>query len=172
MFGQIGVMPGAHSPFGFVICLITRAHAYHCIVDVGGGRCVSADLKGVHNRPVSEFPEAIWSDFQMTWGQAAMCAQFALNQVGKPYALTDDILIGVERIFRFKFPRWVRQRFADDGQWQCAELSDAALNAAGIVAFPGRDVVGDVEPADFERLFIAKGWHTERDFTKYAIRPW
>lgn len=170
--GQVGVIPGADSLFQWGICVVTHSRVHHVVIDVGMGMVVSANLEGVQLVPKSTYPTAIWSDFQMTWADAAAVAKFARTQVGKPYAYADDALIAIERIFRFRFPKDCRQQFEDDGQWQCAQLADAALMAGGIDAFPDHDVVGDVSPGDFEQLFIAKHWHASSEFDGYKIWPW
>lgn len=172
-FGQIGVIPGAGNIFEWGICEVTDSHSRHCVVGIGGGMAVSADPTGVHRVNSDEmYPTAIWSRFDLTFDQAARIAQFAIHQIGKPYAYIDDFLITVERILRFRFPRRVRSWFADDGQWQCSELADMSLLAGGVDAFYPRELVGDTAPGDFEALFLRKNWATLADFTKYPIRWW
>lgn len=170
-FGQIGVIPGASNLFEWAICTITHSEARHCIVGIGGGMAVSADPHGVHEIVVADhYPVVLWSRFDLSWDQAARIAQFALHQVGKPYAYIDDLLIWAERVFHFRFPQWIRERFADDGQWQCSELSDMSLLAGGVDAFYPRDLVGDTAPSDFEDLFIRKNWSTKAQFQSYPVR--
>jgi hypothetical protein len=86
-----------------------------------------------------------------------------------PYAYVDDALIALERMFRFRFPDWLRQRFADDGQLQCAQLCDNALAAAGVNVFKDGRIVGDVYPGSYELLFVADGWYTEAFFASFPM---
>jgi uncharacterized protein YycO len=170
--GQVAVIPGARGIMPYLICKVTGSHSHHMIVITGENECVSADPGGVSIRRLSDFPTAVVSKFVLTGEQAAQVAAFAKAQSGKPYAFLDDALIAVERVFRFRFPGWVRERFADDGQWQCAELADAALAAAGVNVFHDGRMIGDVYPGSYEAEFINRGWYTLKYFRTFPLLPW
>ncbi len=170
--GQVAVIPGAGRPVPFLIDIITASHCSHMVVVADHGMCVSADPDGVHLRPLADFPQAVVSRFEMTPEQAAQVVAFATAQLGKPYAFLDDALIGIERIFRFRFPLYVRRIFADDGQWQCAQLCDAALAHAGVQVFDDGRMVGDVFPGSYETEFIRRRWYTLAFFKSFKLRPW
>jgi hypothetical protein len=140
------------------------------VVDVGGGQCISADSDGVAVRQLTDFPTAVWSEFALTGPQQDTVAAYATAQVGKPYAYLDDALIAVERTFRFRFPAWIRQRFQDDGQFQCAQLCDASLAAAGVNVFHDGRMIGDVFPGSYEQEFIKRGWYTLKFFKSFPLR--
>lgn len=172
--GQVAVIPGADHWVTWAICKITGSHCGHMIICISETECVSADAEAdvVRVRPLTDFPTAAWSRFDLTTGQAGASASYALSQVGKPYAFLDDALIGFERVFRFRFPDWVRQRFEDDGQWQCAQLADACLAAANVNVFHDGRMIGDVFPGSYEAEFVKRGWYTEQFFASFPLKPW
>lgn len=171
--GQIGVLshPGSFVARG--IASITGSHSYHVVGFVGAGQVVSAEPEGVRLRPASDFPDAIVSKFKLNGLKAGAAADWARAQVGKPYAFADDVLIGCERLLRFRFPSWVRRTYSDDGQWQCAELGMAMLVRAGANPWPNDpDALGDRSPGDFEKYFITQGWSVPGDFGARVSWPW
>ena len=170
--GQVAVIPGAKGIVAFLICKITGSHCHHMIVITGENECVSADPEGVRKRPLTDFPDRAVSRFELTPEQVDAVVAFAYAQVDKPYAYLDDALIAIERIFSFRFPHWVRARFADDGQWQCAELADAALYAGGLRVFKDDRMFGDVYPGSYEFEFVKRRWYTELFFKSFPITPW
>jgi hypothetical protein len=172
--GQVAVIPGSSSFVTWAVCKITGSHCGHMIIKVSDTECVSADadVNEVRVHPLTDFGNAVWSKFDMTTEQSLAAVSYAMAQVGKPYAYLDDGLIGLERIFRFRFPDWVRQRFQDDGQWQCAQLADASLAAAKVNVFKDGRMVGDVYPGSYEQLFVDRGWYTAEFFASFPLRPW
>ena len=172
--GQVAVIPGSSSLITWAVCLITGSHCGHMIIKTSDTKCVSTDANAneVREHLLTDFPDAAWSEFPLTDAQAHASALYALSQVGKPYAYLDDALIGVERIFRFRFPDWVRRRFADDGQWQCAQLADACMAAANQNVFKDGRKLGDVYPGSYEQAFIDRGWYTAKFFASFPLRPW
>lgn len=170
--GQVGLIPGANAFIPFMICRITGSHVYHVIIVISDTLCVSAEGDGVVIKPLTDFPTAIYSRFNLTPMQADAVARFAQAQVGKPYAYISDTLIMLERIFRFRFPRWARERFSRPGEYQCAQLAEACLNAAGEDPFSERHVIGDVDPGNFEDLFIWRGWYLASYFRSFPVLPW
>lgn len=171
--GQVGIIPGADNFAGWAVCRITGSHSRHMVVRISDTHCVSADAElDVHRvtvRPLTDYPTAIWSKFDLTPGQQAAIVAYALAQVGKPYAYLDDALIAAERIGRFRFPEWVRQRFQDDGQWQCAQLADACLAAGNVPVFDDGRMIGDVFPGSYEQEFVRRRWYTAFLFKSYPL---
>lgn len=172
LLGQVAVIPGAHGLVPYAICKITGSHCYHMIVCTGDNECMSADGDGVKPHKLTDWPTAVWSKFNLTGPQAAASAAYAKAQENKPYAYLDDALIAIERIGRFRFPDFIRQRFQDDGQFQCAQLADAALAAAGVNVFKDGRRIGDVFPGSYEMEFVQRGWYTEAFFKSFPMRPW
>ncbi|BCT75603.1 hypothetical protein SCMU_14450 [Sinomonas cyclohexanicum] len=171
--GQVAVIPAHRAPVPWLIAAATGSHSYHMVCAIGGGRVVSAEPGGVRFRLVSEWPTAVWSQYPLSGLAGQRAADFAVAQVGKPYAFADDALIGVERLLRFRFPGWVRRAYEADGQWQCAQLATATLLAGGVDPFPGdRDKLGDVAPGDYERAFVRAGWVAASVFSSVVLAPW
>lgn len=169
LVGQVAVIPGAHGIVPYLICKVTGSHCYHMIVCTGENECASADSDGVNLHPLTDWPNAVWSEFNLTGPQKAAVVAYCRNHVGTPYAYLDDALICLERVFRFRFPDWIRQRFADDGQLQCAQLADNALAAAGVNVFEDGRMIGDVFPGSYEQEFVRRGWYDTSFFRSYAL---
>jgi hypothetical protein len=171
--GQVAVIPGADNWISWAICKITGSHSRHMIIRTSPTECVSADAeldrRRVTRRPLTDFPTAIWSKFDLTPAQQEAIAAFALAQVNKPYAYLDDALIAIERIGRFRFPDWVRRGFQSDGQWQCAQVADAALAAAGVHVFDDGRMIGDVFPGSYEEEMIKRHWYTLAFFESFPL---
>lgn len=162
--GQVAIVPKPPTFVGWGIAAVTHSHVSHVVTNVGGGMVASPEPGGVRIRSVAEFPTAVYSRFPLTGLNAARVADWARAQEGVPYAFADDALIGLERLFDFRFPRWVRRMYEDDGKWQCAQLAMAALLKGGMDPFPADpDRLGDVAPGDFERLFVRNGWCSVAD---------
>lgn len=156
--GQIALIPHGINIWQKLIELVTNAPVHHCVVAISETECVSAEINGVRIRPISDFPHAIWSHFELTDPQRYDIARFALKQIGKPYALVDDLLIGIALLLKSHVPDWIVDKINDDGHWQCAELADASLLAGGISAIePGRPPCV-VFPGSFMPYFKAHGW--------------
>lgn len=166
--GQVALVPGSHSWVTFLICKITGSHCGHEVVITGDDECVSAEPHGVRLRRLNEFGTMIPSELVLKPEQVEQIVAFARAQVGKPYAYADDALIAIERVFRFRFPMFVRREFQKDGQWQCAQLSQAALLAGGVSLVPA-SVYGDVYPGTFESAFEACGWYTKQFFASFKL---
>lgn len=174
--GQVAVIPAPvkltrrwDDAAAWTIAAVTGSGTHHVVTHVGRGMVASAEPGGVRLRPVSDYPVAVWSRFRLPGYAAGRAADWARAQVGTPYAYADDLMIGAERVLGVRFPRWVRARYADTGQFQCAQLATYALMAADVNPFPDRDTIGDVTPGDFEALFIRNGWHTPAEFKPRAV---
>ena len=116
----------------------------------------------VRTREYGYFDNIVWSQFDLSNAQRDKSAGFAESQVGKPYALADDIAIGVALITREHTPRWLERRLASDGEWQCASLGDASLRHAGVHVFNDDRPMGSVFPGSFWHFFRDAGWLPKR----------
>lgn len=157
--GQIGIMD---RPSGFgdrLIQIVTGSSFNHVVIATSNTQCVSAEPGGVRMRPISYFDNShvVWSKFEFAAGQEYEPALFAISEVGKPYGFFDDFFIGIALLTRTHTPKWLERILSDGKRWECAELADAALNAAGIQLFPGRPV-GAVFPGSFVAYWKAQGW--------------
>jgi len=155
--GQAALIPHARNPFEWLIEKITRSPVHHVIVAVDDDTVVSAEIPRVRYRPTSHFPDAIWSDFDLTDTQSWQIVGFAQRQVGKRYALGDDILIGVALLTGTHTPAWIERRLNDQRRWMCSELVAAAYDAGGIDMFPETPMAA-VYPGMFVPVWKRHGW--------------
>lgn len=158
--GQIALIPDGQNFVQKLIQFITRSPVHHVVVAVSDKFCVSAEMEGVRLRPISHFPNAIWSDFALTARQRRNIIGFALEQLGKPYAILDDIFIGISIITKSRTPQWIVQTVLNSDRWQCAELADASLLAGGIRLFRDGRPPRAVYPGSFIPTFKRRGWWT------------
>lgn len=156
--GQIGLVPHPVNIWQRIIEGVTRAPVHHCIIAISENLCVSAEIPRVRTRPISAFPKAIWSRFDLTDEQRENIADFAFDQIGKKYALVDDILIGLCLLFRENMPRWMVRRIMSQQRWQCAELADASLLSVRISAIADDRPPCVVFPGSFIPYFKLHGW--------------
>jgi len=165
--GQIGLV----SQSGFVPWLIravTGSGVNHVIIGLEINEVVSPDGDtGVAIVPADDFPDAIWSQFELTAGQKQKITSFALSQQGKPYSYADFIVVGIAALlkrWRLTVPNWVYKRLASTDQWICSSLADAALEHAGINLFPGMPYAACI-PGSFVPIWEDAGWMTEQRST-------
>ena len=156
--GQIGLLSGPRKFWPIVIALVTRSSAYHVILDVGDGECVSAEPGGVKLRPVTDFPHAAWSKFPLTRQQRLRIAVWSRAQVGIPYDYLADFIIGVALLARRRPPRWVEEYLRGNGRWECAGLVEAALIRAGVRMFRDGSPYGVIYPGSYARIWADFGW--------------
>lgn len=156
--GQIGLLSGPRKFWPIVIAIVTRSPAYHVILDVGDGECVSAEPGGVKLRPVTDFPRAVWSKFPFTRKQRLLIAGWSRAQVGLPYNYLADLTIGLALLMRRHAPKWVEKYLRGGSRWECAGLADAALMRAGIRMFRDGRPYGVVFPGSYVNIFKDFGW--------------
>ena len=154
--GQIGIVR-THGFSSWLIRLITRAKVNHCIIDTGTD-LISAEYPVVRRRPYGHFTNIIWSQFDLTTKTSNKIIDFATNQIGKPYGVTDDIAIGVGIIFHDHTPGTIMRHLSSDGQWICSELADASLRHGGIHIWNDNRPTGAVFPGSFENFYRDAGW--------------
>lgn len=135
------------------------AHWNHMLTAISPTECMSAERKGVTRRKISDFPGAVWSDFDETELQRDLVADFAAAQDGKPYAFLDDFFIGVGIIMRRRTPAWLRRRLRSGKRWECAELAGASLACGGITNIINDDrPFAAAYPASYAPVWRARGW--------------
>lgn len=156
--GQVGLISGPRKFWPIIISVITRSSAYHVVIDVGNGECVSAEPGGVRLRPVTDFPRAAWSKLPLTRRQRLLIAGWARAQVGIPYNYFADFLIGLALVTRRHAPKWVGRYLRTGCRWECAGLADAALMRAGIRMFRDGRPYGVVYPGSYVNIFKDFGW--------------
>ena len=171
--GQVGLIPDGHGLIPELIDWATRSRVHHVIVAVSETETIGAEPGGARIRPLSYYPNAIWSRFPLSAVQAQDCADWARARENRPYNLTDDLLIGLECITGLTLPHVITDRFDSDDSYQCAQLADAALTkGAGITVFDDGRRPGTVYPGSFELYFRLAGWWTRPDLpVKLQLKP-
>ena len=155
--GQIGLCYTTGF-WGALIRAVTRSRFNHTIIGISETECVEASPWGVRVAPISNYPDAVWSQFPLTLLQQVKVVTFARSQVGVRYNYLDDIFIGIALLTREHTPRWIERVLSDPDSWQCAQLADAALQHAGVHVFRDNRPYGAVYPGSFIPVWEAFGW--------------
>jgi len=165
--GQIGLVH-SNGFWPFVIRVVTNSHWSHNVVFVGdvydtrghliNDAVVSAEGSGVMIMQRGDFPDAVWSDFDLTPTQQLAIKGFNLDQVGKPYGFWTDAWIGIAHIFRTRTPKWIEAKLSDQSTWICSQIADASYSAAGINLFRDDRPTGSVWPGSLAKIFVRRGW--------------
>lgn len=150
--GQVGVITTSPGPYGRQVQRFTRSPAFHVVTRISDTECVSAQMPEVVVRPVSHYPKAFWitPPFPDEKRRRASVL-FALDQVGKPYAYLDILLLFIAIELKERTPLVIQDQLQNTRQWFCSELADVALRVGGVKLFPGRPAAA-VMPKDFLRL--------------------
>lgn len=156
--GQLGLIPHASNPFQWLIQIITRSPVHHVVVAVSETECVGAESPVAILRPVTHFPNAVWSNFDLTGRQQRLITKYANNAIGTKYGWLDDLAIAIALITRRQTPAWLTRYIASTKRTQCAELADAAYRAAGIHLFRDGRPPSAVYPGSFVGIYKDFGW--------------
>jgi uncharacterized protein YycO len=137
----------------------TRSPYNHIVAYVGEGKVISCQPTGVTEMPLEDFPDVVWSNFDLTLAQTGEVINFLHDQLGKPY---DDLMYvwcGVARVLEVpNTPKWVLRRLASMRAWICSQLTDAAYQTAGKHLFKDHRANGAVVPADYVPIWREHGW--------------
>ncbi|TIH34954.1 hypothetical protein [Subtercola vilae] len=164
LVGQIGLIPGANGWVDWTIEKVTKSPVHHVVVCVSATECIGAEPGGARIRPMSDFPEAIWSHFPFTPTQRKGVAGWAYAHEGTPYSLLDDFVIGLSLLSGIRTPQWAERRLSRTDRMICSQLADAALTLGGGIRVFGDDrEFGAVYPGSFVPYFKEHGWWPEND---------
>lgn len=159
LVGQIGLIPGADSVVDWVIQKVTKSPVHHVVVCVSASECIGAEPGGARIRPLTDFPDAIWSNFAFTPRQRSGVSRWAYAHEGTPYSIVDDLVIGIALLTGVNTPRWVRARLDRSDRMICSQLADAALTlGGGVQVFTDDREPGAVYPGSFVPYFKEHGW--------------
>lgn len=151
--GQIALCNGTNAVARIVQAAIGSPFS-HVIIDIGEGLVASAQIGGLELRPVEDFPDAVWSQYDFHQWQAEGAADYAAARVGTPYNIASLPAVLLTRALQI--PTRTTRAYA---YYQCAQLAeDALMHGAGILVFPEGRTAGPATPADFEALFRRNGW--------------
>ncbi len=158
LIAQIGLIPHGGTFIPEAIAAITRSHVSHTIVAISETECLGAEPLGARIRPISDFPNAIWSHFNHDPGQTAAIVNWTYSHENTPYSYLDDAAIFFALETPFPTPGFIRRFIDDTGHLECAQLADMAYQAAGIQLFDDDRVPGAVFPGSYEPIWKEKGW--------------
>lgn len=156
--GQIGLVYGPTTWQQRLICWVTDSPVYHCVIAISNDQCVGAEDPHPAVHPISDYPNIIWSDFDLTQSQRDGITHWAGKHMDATYNYTDDVAIGIERLLHEHTPRMVLRRLSSSRHMECAQLCDAAYTyGAGIQLFRDHRYFGAVAPADLAPLLQDTG---------------
>lgn len=156
--GQIGLIPHPTNWVERAVEKLTFSSVHHVIIAISETECIGAEPKGAKIRPITDFPVAIWSEFDYAPGQAQAVADWARDREHRPYNFIADALIGLGIGLGLPMPRFITRLFDGDHFYECAQLADAALLHAGIQLFETGRGPGSVYPGSFEPVFKLLGF--------------
>lgn len=156
--GQTAIIPGSPNWGSYVVEGATRSPITHMATAVSETWCASLEPGGVRLRRISDYPDAIWSQFKLRPWQRRAIVRTALEHVGTKYAWDHYLLLGFFCITRLRIPKWVARRLQDTRRMVCSEFANLCLLSAGIKIQFDTKPVGAVTPASFEAFFKSQGW--------------
>lgn len=155
--GQIGIVPHPHTFVEHAIDWVTKSPVHHAVLAISPTKCVSCESGGARLRNISDFPDAYWSAFDLTTVERDTIVAFGNSKLGKPYGWFADAAIAIALVSGIQTPLWIQSYLNSDRRYECAQLCDAAYNAAGRHMF-----VGIISSAVFPGMFIpiwkSNGW--------------
>lgn len=126
-----------------VIQFVTRSPVNHAILCVqvgatGAAYCVEAQPSGARDVMARVYPDAIWSDIDLTTRQQQIICATGKSFVGRPYGWLDCVAAGVDSL-RIRWgwewlprSRWALKRLASMKTMDCSQLVAMAYAAAGL----------------------------------------
>lgn len=154
--GQIGLRMNATGGIGWWIERITRSHTHHIVIAISETHVMSAEPHGARIRPMTDYPEIVWSQFDYTDVQRADMAFMAEALNNHPYNYAGFFLIGVEKVTGVTMPDRLAKAVSWTDRMMCSQMADFLLSKVGIDLFKFQS--GMVSPGDFEHYFRERGW--------------
>lgn len=154
---QIGIVPHPHTLVEHIIDWVTNSPVHHAVLAISATQCVSCETGGARLQYISDFPDAYWSAFDLTTVERDIIVLFGNSKLGKPYGWFADFAIAIALISGIQTPLWIQRYLNSDRQYECAQLCDAAYNAAGRHLFAGI-ISSAVFPGMFVPIWKSNGW--------------
>ena len=154
--GQIGLRMNGGSLTARTIETITHSQTHHVVIAISETHVMSAEPHGAVIRPMTDYPEIIWSQFDYTDIQRADMAFMAEALQHHPYNYAGFALIGVEKITGIRIPDRLARAVSWTDRMMCSQMADFLLRKVGLQLFQAHS--GMVSPADFEHFFRTMGW--------------
>lgn len=154
--GQIGLRRDGASLTARVIEHFTHSRTHHIVIAISETHVISPEPGGAVIRPMSHFPEIIWSQFDYTDTQRADMAFMAAALQHHPYNYAGFALISVEKLTGIRIPDRLARSVSWTDRMLCSQMADFLLRNVGLQLFQAQS--GMVSPADFEHYFHIRGW--------------
>lgn len=152
--GQTGVITTRPGRAGRLVQFVTGYEPYHTIYAVSEEVVVSAQIPKVMFRNVSDYPDAVWTNEEVTPEGLELAKRFLSQQIGKPYAYWDIFLLGVASVLRTHTPKRLVKKVRSTRRWYCSSLCYKAMVISGVNPFPDH-ASGAVTPNDFYELITS-----------------
>lgn len=156
--GQIGLRQHSTGFVGKLIEWATDSDTHHCVVFLDETKCMSAEWPRARVRMISDYPELVVSQFDLTPQQRTRIVMAACGMNKRPYNTAVLFIHLASRLTHIPVPERVRDWLKNRPHVDCSQLCDTALTAGGIDLFSQDPAL--VTPADFEAVYRARGWLT------------
>ena len=156
--GQVGLCLDGTAFWPRTVEKVTHSRAHHVVVAFTETECISAQPGGARFRPVSDFPNAVWSRFEMTDAQRWQIRSLAYQYRNTPYNYAGFLLIGAQYGAGLTIPPWMARAVSQNKRMECAQLADFLLSAAGVSVFEDGREPGLMDPGMWEKKFAEREW--------------
>lgn len=160
--GQVGLCLDGTTFWSSTVEHVTQSRAHHVVVAYSETMCISAQPGGARLRPITDFPNAVWSRFELTDAQRDMIRALAYQYRNTPYNYAGFVLIGAQVAAGRPVPDWLARAVSRSQRMECAQLADMLLSAAGVSVFDDGREPGLMFPGEWERKFDERGWMPPR----------
>lgn len=152
--GQVGLVADKRFWMGRAILRITRWQYHHVVVAISDTHCISSEPGGCRRRPISDYPNIVWSNYAMTDKQAHLIAGIAEFTISCRYDYLSCIMHAIAAITHVDTPLWLQHRLAHRAPTTCSALAKTAIDAAGLRT-PHTPLP---TPNDWHLMFHTRGW--------------
>ena len=83
--GQIGLVQHPQTLVEYGIDWVTDSPVHHAVLGISETECVSAEPGGARIRQINEYPDAYWSQFNLTDSERAGIVAKATDMLRTPY---------------------------------------------------------------------------------------
>lgn len=132
----------------------SKSKAIHSILAISDTQIVEAMPGGAKLSHIDKYPNAVWSELDLSTDERANISDYGFELIGTPYNWIDDAAIGLAKRLGVHSPKWVWNRLSDPRHLECAQLVDYAYQLAGIHLFFDGRLPGQVSPGDLFNLIL------------------
>lgn len=145
---------------GRAIERLTNSKTHHVVIAISETHVISAEHPRAVVRPMTDYCEIVWSNFELTDEQRDDIAFVGEHLAGTPYNYFSYPAIAFQKMTGIRIPDSLARCTSWAERMHCGQLCTFVYQyAAGIKLFD--EHVGMVAPSDFEDLFESRGWLPE-----------